>query len=295
MVDTTTAFVSLRARSQDATFDLAKIAEYHLSIRLTPERLSLSIIELKKNRCVLLADYSLADAYSEQQFFSEVQQFFNTDHLLTQRGWGKITWCVRSRKFSLVPAELFDENNLASHLRPVSEVNENFDVLNSYVVGQGIVNVFATEKPLHNFISRQFDGAEYNLVPSTSACITGVLSNFSVDNSQQELFALVETKHLLIIVKKDGKLEYCNVFSWKAETELAYFILLVLQETGLDPTKDIVNLYGEVSRESKVFQAIYPFVKRLYLGERPAAISYSNEFDNLPGTRYFDLLSSHLC
>lgn len=295
MTESTTQFFHSQSLTADDRFSTELVPQTNLVLKLSPDRLEVALIELKSNRCLQIEDFSLTDMRTEQLFFDNCAQFLAEHPLYSRKDWGRITWLVRGRKFSLVPQQVFDPENAAAFLEPIALFTPGYDHVRFYHHKNGMVNVFAVERPLLVLIDKVYGADKCHLVHAASAFSEGLVQSFSLTNTGKEMFVLVENRGLLVAVRQEGQILYCNAFSCHTESEAAYYVLLAMQETGMDQKKDPVNLYGQIDRASKPFNAVYPYVRFLFLGERPSFISFSNQFDKLAANRFYDLFAAHIC
>ena len=152
--------------------------------------------------------------------------------------------------FALVPIELFDDREPSaylpakrSYLRRVGVVVRRFDSL-------GVVGLYAVGEA--DFIARKlFDLVEY-----------------ASNNVGETLFALVEDKRLFVVALRDLDLRLANVFEVDGDEDIAYFILIAVQNTGLDIGQTRVKLSSSPIRHSLIS------LMNRYIDTEPISVSF---------------------
>ena len=152
--------------------------------------------------------------------------------------------------FALVPIELFDHREPSaylpakrSYLRRVDIVVQKFDSL-------GVVGLYAVGAA--DFIARKlFDLVEY-----------------ASNNVGETLFALVDDKRLFVVALRDLDLRLANVFEVDSDEDIVYFILIAVQNTGLDIGQTKVKLSSSPIRHSLIS------LMNRYINTEPISVSF---------------------
>ena len=269
-------------RLRDETFDPANPAAYNLYLLVGPTRLCLAAVDVERQKFVALEEYMLTagglPALAAQHDF------------LALRGWNAVRLAVTGRAFTLLPAALFRAGDEAAALRLHHTPAATETVRHTTHPGQELVNVFAADASLANWLAATH-GATGRLLHHTSALLAGLVHQHGagaprrlyLNPGQQELTLVVLGQHL----------EYCNVFSCSTAEDVVYYTILVMQELGLDPDRDDVTVWGELTPDSAVFSLLRTYVRNVKFGARPGNVQYSYRLNDVFEYRYFDLFSLH--
>ena len=269
-------------RLRDETFDPANPAAYNLYLLVGPTRLCLAAVDVERQKFVALEEYMLTagglPALAAQHDF------------LALRGWNAVRLAVTGRAFTLLPAALFRAGDEAAALRLHHTPAATETIRHTIHPGQELVNVFAADASLANWLAATH-GATGRLLHHTSALLAGLVHQHGAGNprrlylnpGQQELTLVVLGQHL----------EYCNVFSCSTAEDVVYYTILVMQELGLDPDRDDVTVWGELTPDSAVFSLLRTYVRNVKFGTRPGNVQYSYRLNDVFEYRYFDLFSLH--
>ena len=77
--------------------------------------------------------------------------------------------------------------------------------------------------------------------------------------------------------------------------DVAYFLIFVLEQLGMNPEQASVVLLGNIDRGSNLFELIYRYVKNMEFGRRNEYFKYSPVFDLVAPQSYYPLLNFNSC
>lgn len=291
---------SLRWQAQETDLDVAQDrSAYRLLVQLWPNRLSLGIVEAGKARCLAVHDYRWEGLTSWDELSTILPSFWESHPWLQHKDWASVTLSLDHPLFTLLPASLFNRFEADLYLQTLAPVEESTDRVLYYEHAAGMVSVFAAPRYLHTWLADWYAETPHRFVHATSAWLEGFTRSFGLANSSREMILALEGQRLLVLVKEGDALQLVNYYPFRTEEDLAYYVMLAATETGLDLASDTVSLYGEfpdrLSSRSAFYRYLYPYIKHLYPGERPAVLSFSNQFDHLPTTDFYALYSLSLC
>jgi hypothetical protein len=65
----------------------------------------------------------------------------------------------------------------------------------------------------------------------------------------------------------------------------------------LDLNRELVELtlWGEVEKNSSIFELLYRYIKTVKISERPKGVDFSTVFSELPNQYHYSLFNQHLC
>ena len=269
-------------RLRDETFDPVNPGVYNLYLLAGSDRFCLAVAEVERRKFVALEDYQLPTgglpALAAQHDF------------LGRRGWNAVRMAVTGRAFTLLPAPLFRAGDEAAALRLHHCTSPLEVVLHTHHPSLELVNVFAADAQLANWLAATH-GTAGRLLHHTSALLTGLVRQrgataprqLYLNPGQQELTLVVLGQHL----------EYCNVFACTTAEDVVYYTILVMQELALDPDQDEVTVWGDLTPDSAIFSLLRTYVRNVRFGQRPGNVQYSYRLHDVFEYRYFDLFSLH--
>lgn len=103
------------------------------------------------------------------------------------------------------------------------------------------------------------------------------------------MFVHVSETHFEIIVLRNQKLELYNSFEYKTPEDFIYYILFTAEQLFLNPENFKLELLGNISEESPLFQIAYKYVRNTALMNLKFIF---NSFTETENREHFILLHS---
>lgn len=281
---------SLKGDSGKSFSDYYKVL--HLSIRLSADGFSFSVMEPEHNKHLALVSYKLDKVEDTQELCDEIDRVFNENHLL-QRFYPQVNVIYESLKSTLVPVPLFDPTELATYLKFNHKVLQQEEIRYDKLDNLEAVNIYAIPVLLRNKLREKF--TKINLVNYNSALIeTLLISNKNVW-LENTVFVNVRRSQFDMVYIHGDKLVFSNSFSYRTSEDFAYFLLFSLNQLGMNPESVVTVLLGEVDKNSPLWEIAWKYIRNLELLGRNDFFKYSYVFDDLPENHFYNLLNFSLC
>lgn len=280
---------------RDERFDIEKLADYTLCLQISDHDFNVCAIDKRENRCLLVEQYEIDQIYSAAQIIEQLELIYDDHHVLQAGYWGNIIVAFKNKKFSFIPASLFDENDIPNYLNLNCELDLSIESVGfTKHPNLDLVNTFAYSTGLSDWLEAKYPRKTINFHHQTSSLITGVLHSAS-KNGEKEMYIYCDEQNLNIVITKDNDLVYSNLFEYKSAEDLTYFAMFVIHELGLNPEKVPVTLWGTIDQTSIHFTRLFKFIRFLSLGKRPESLKFSYHFDEAFEHQFFDIYNLHLC
>ena len=275
-------------------FNVDHLNQYSLYFLLGKQHFKFCVVDTKANTCLLLEDYLIGSHDQPDKTVDSLRVIFESHHLLNAGFWNSVKLAFLSPKSVLVPSPVFDKEALPEYLKMNCEVNSG-DGYYYFKHNTGkMVNVFAADKQIVSWFKQQYPNLNIHLLHYSSALIEAVPRQS--DGSRQKSMSLfVNIDSTEVLVHKNDRLLYCNQFSHQTPEELLKYVMVVMNQLGLDPNVSKVQLWGNINTNSPYFKILYKYIRNIYFGKRPSAIKFSFEFDEIDEHQYFDLLGLYYC
>jgi Protein of unknown function (DUF3822) len=294
-------------RLKDETFDPAKRSEYGLyAVSRADGGLRLAVADTIRNKFIALEDYDPVLAVLETpevvpgptaalRSLAYHHEWFGT------RGWHHVRVAVQHERSTLLPASLFQPADAPALLA----LHCDFDAATERVLwhqhtAADITAIFAAEAALPDWLAATYGAGVSHVLPHVSALLEGVLHQparpeSAVSPNPAAVHLHVSAGLLTLVVVRQRRLEFCNVFAFTTPEDLVYFTILVMQELQLNPEQIPAVIWGDVTPDSAVLQVLRRYVRTVRLGERPPDLHYTYRLDQTFAHRYFELFALHLC
>ncbi len=275
-------------------FDVELIPQYALGLEVSRDGIRISVVDTHASRCLWLEEQHFSALLQKEQIIEQLELMFEEHDFLKAGFWQKIRVSIKNQYFTLLPSSLFNKEHARRYLQLANRnLPESFEVKYYRHPHSEIVNVFAEEKVIMDWLRQMYPARNVEFVHHTSALVEGV---FHTEPAPvRSVSVLVESAHLTIAVTNGKMLEYCNTFYYISAQDFIYYVMLVFHELQLNPEVHKVTLYGEISPESAIFEQVYRYIRNVGFGHKPTTLKFSYLFDEVYDHRYFDVYNIYLC
>ena len=279
----------------DESFTVANADVYNLYITLSKHTIRFGAEDIIRHKFVLLEDYALTNIFNPLQLVQQLREVIMEHAFLSTVKWHRVRVGIKNQKFTFLPGTLFDAGGAVDYLKLHTEIDEFHDRVYAYQhPGLDMVSIYATDQYLPTFLQTTFQPEIIQIRHQTSAFIETLLHQIE-RAPQKKMYAYVEQNYLTLLVIRNGKLEFCNVFYYASPEDFIYFLIFVMQEQELNPDQDLVTVWGDLLHDSDLFDILRRYVRNLQLGKKPTGLSYSYKFEELFDHRYLEIFSLHYC
>jgi len=287
----------LTHRIKDDLYEAEQLGAYDLYLQAGPRVFRLCVTDPRKNRCLLLEDYTLENVSSTAQQIALLENIYEDHHVLKAGFWRSIRLAVKSSDFSLVPVSLFDKAYAKDYLALSSKRigTKGTEIFYTRQSSTDAINIFAADQALTDWFRKQYPGKDLRVVHHTTSLIEGILNINTTNNIEPSVSLLVEEKQMTVIVRQGRQLLFCNSFYYSTPEDLLYFVLFVFDQLKLNQETTQVSLLGDIAPDAAAFARLRQYIRRVNFGRKPSSMYFGYLFDEIPEHRYFDLYSMHLC
>lgn len=246
------------------TIDFNKSEQYILSIRLSTDGFSFSVynpirdsiihscLKSVKQDISLLAN--LKDAFKGLDFLSYTYKQVNV--------------VVVSRRFTLIPQELFDATQAETYFYYNYAANKNEIVLHNTLSKSGAVVLYGVDKSIYRFLSAQYAQPEFYASVTTWAESFAVKSRLG---SAKKMYMCVYPSFMELYAYERGHLMLLNSYDYKTTTDCTYYLLYAWKQLAMNQQVDELCISG-VKEESELVEEVRRFIQHI------SVVNPTNEF-----------------
>ncbi len=280
----TTKIPSVKTELIDPSIENTQPENCNLSILFQKDGLVFSILRNDLGKYIVLGEYELpvesSDIRSLFSFTEQLQGPFAEEHI------GYYT-----PKFTLVPAPLFNEEDLAAYAAFQFALEEDevlrFDTLKTH----GLVLVYAMKKAVKQLLHEYF---EFTRPRHAATFSINYYLDLYKNKPGEHIHVQIWRQHLEILAVKNGKLLVCSAFDFESNEDVLYFILNVYEQLDFNPEVVPVKVSGEILKGAAVWQLLEKYIRFVELENRPNG-QYSHEFKAVPEHRYNRVFQAAQC
>lgn len=282
-------------RVKDTKFTIDELDHYSLVMQIGIYDLQFAVIDSQDNQCMALEDYRLEGIRTVNSRLRLIKKILDNHEFLTAGFWKDVKLCLKTHKFSFVPANMFVPENAADYLALNSEIKTSFEDVNYYKqISVDTINIFAAESKLCRWIETIYKKKKVHIIHQGSALIEGVLKH--ADHIQERgMYCYIDRGILHILVTESDKLLYYNQFAARKKQDYLKYILLVFSELGMDNKRNSVFLWGFIKPSSEEMTLLKKYIRNISFGAKPSFLRFSYVFDEVEDHQYFDVMGGYLC
>ncbi|WP_421920078.1 DUF3822 family protein [Marinifilum sp.] len=274
----------------DSTFDKNKSKEYILSIRVSSDGFSFSILDAT-NTCIALERFKEFKQSSGADSSDSFKELIRNSELLNL-SFKKVFVLWVSNQSVLIPNQffsnefVFESYQLCHTLTQEDELHwNNIKALDSW-------NVFAVPIRFKDILVKQFTVVEFfhHSTPFYASAIKEEISDKHPNvyvNLQKEFFHI-------IIPDRNGK-HFINSFAYREDCDLAYYILNVYKQQKLNNERSRLIIDGLVQDECKVIQLLKKYLAKLEVRLLPSKLRIKDEIPTKEYNQFINLLKLSEC
>lgn len=283
----------------DRSFDQALTSQYSLSIRIDPDGFSFSVYSHLTSRYIVLESVSvikpaiILPGENADAFYNE-----KLGRFINKRSWmlnpfRQTCLIFNSLNYTLVPHALYDSAQKSTYLSFVHRQDDLGVIHEHFLNSVEAWIIFSINKNIAESLISQLKPS--HVMHHAGAIIETILPCYRHTELHNPVFANIRQNSFDIIVLKDGKLRYCNSFSWKLNEDLVYYLIFVLDQLALNPENVPVFLLGSVEASSPLLDLLHRYIRHVEFISNPEiskaglAIPQSYEYN------FYDLLNPGLC
>lgn len=147
--------------------------------------------------------------------------------------------------FALVPNELYSEKNKEVYLKYNTKIQKNDFISTDDIDMLKIKNVYIPFIDVNNYMVEEFSNINYFHFNSL------LLKKIFSIRENQEFFSYVNKNKLKIIIFKEDNLQFFNSYNIENDSDVIYYILLVLKENKFEINSTLINFIID-SNESEL-------------------------------------------
>jgi len=280
----------------DPSFDQGQISKYRLSILVTPDGFSFSVLDTRTRIFLALGCYEISSdsftgSHAHHLLCDSITRELENNELLGLT-YGRIDLVYASPKVTLVPPGFVHGNNYEEYFR-FNHILDPSELIHHEEIPVGSVQaVFAYPACLEDVMQRKFSKAKPG--SSAAALIQGLLK----DNAhilKRQVFINIWRHSFDIVIIQGTHLQYYNTFQRQTPEDLLYYVIFVLEQLGFIPAEEEVLLMGEISPDDADYKLLYQYVKYLEFVNLNSLADFSPVFSGVLVHQFYTLFNLPFC
>lgn len=258
-----------------------------LSIQVNLDGLSFCILNTNQKEFIFFKKINFERQLDPAKILQKIELEYSNEEAL-QRGIDEINLIFDSSLYTIVPSKLFIEEQASNYLKFNTRILKTDFIAHDEIELARAVNVYI---PYTNIINYFFDRyGEFEYRHSVSILLENLLKK---EKSNTPCVYLNNKKgNYDLVVIEEGKLIFCNSFKYETAEDFLYYLLFTAEQLNLDPLKFELQIFGDISEESELYQLSYRYIKNISITETNSIYSFSNQIETNEAKAEFVLLNS---
>lgn len=273
----------------DPSINKQNYSSISLSIQLSLNYLSFSIIDNSQNKYLAIVNYTFPEKISAYKLAEFLNKLFEYENLL-KKDYKNVIISYETTQSTLVPEELFDVNYIETYLKFQHTDLEDKIILHNFVEDQKLYSVFAIPNCINTVFQNNL--SSYKIIHSSQSFFESVYKNFSSQsNINNKVFVDIDNYSLEILAFRNNKLLIDNTFNFKTKEDFIYYLLFALKKLNIDTQNVHLVLSGKITLNSSIFNLLSRYISNISFIETKSYFTFSDALAKAPQHQYYKLLN----
>ncbi len=271
----------------DSNFTYESSKKSILSIRYATDGFSFCVHDEKDKLVVFVHEPHAAD--SREAAVARLKNYVVNDAILNLR-FKKVYIMPCFKEKLLVPGVFFDKTNIATLYAINQEVSPDDTILYHHIEGIEAYLVETVISSFHDFVREHFPVVQ--IVNGAYPFILGAMGKALRDTEQ--IFLDIQDNYFDLLFIRDSRIQLFNSFSYKAMTDIVYFVLNCIKECEIKQEKIHLSICGPAIKDNKLQELLSHYLPNPYFAKEPLlnGILHDKEFNS---SHFTHLLNLHRC
>lgn len=261
-------------------------AEEFLSIELSPDGFSFSVIDSAARICMLVAGKWNANGYFEPHFADYLHELSHRYPCL-QAKWKNIYISWFSTGLTLIPVTLYTEENKTQLSGFCNSRKQDNLVYEDYMQNLNAYGLYFLPMACAAALQRWFPG--HQLRHSGTILIESVLKSIRQNGLPADMVLYFQKSTVGILLFKNRQLEYYQTFSCYSADDLMYYLFYVMRQFKLDQQTLKVLCAGEIEKHSPQYDYIWSYFRHIAFADTEDVCNCPEAFSHLPLHTFYNL------
>lgn len=252
-----------------------EVIQYILSIRLSTDGFYFTVYNPIRDTAIHSHRWEIAP---ELSFMANLRQAYKELDFLSYT-YKQVQVMVVTPRFTMLPAEMFDERQTEQLFYYNYQPKENEVILADDLPRNGAVILFALDKSAHQFLKGQYRDVRFYSPVSVLAEQLTARSRLGADN--RKMYVCLYPAFVVVYVYERGHLMLLNSFECDNTSDRVYYLLYVWKQLAMDQQHDELLIVSDgdapVSDREALKTGVGRFVRHAAITGRIGHLIINNE------------------
>lgn len=239
----------------DAAFDIEKTSEYILSIQVSLDGFSFSVVHPGNNRILAFKHTPLK--ISSESILSRHFESWTSAEDLFRKPFRKTRIIVFSPRFSLIPEMFYQKEMKEAIPEYIFGKEAELEIAENFVEKLKARLIFALPSKFNETVQKVFEGCEI-MHP-----LKLILNNLPETKKNHSLSLLFDAQNVYVVLSKENKVLLSNTFKIAHVTDVVYFTLNTLKQFKIAPSNTELFLSGSTGSTEQIANGLLPYFENI--------------------------------
>jgi len=282
--------VSIRYNIREESLQPFMLKDLKLLLEFSSREVTLALIHRKSGKLMFLNNLSIVSSgNADLPDFAHIM----AEHIALLENVHQIVFSWKTPEFTLVPMNLFSEENISQLLRAGGCDPEQDELcLSTEAAVADYRIVYSLPKKIVETLNPYKD--KLRTFPSCYALLNSALQT-ARNNDQRIVLINVFDEAFEMVVAEPRKILFCNSFPFRSPEDFVYFLLMVTENLNVSNEKDMFFFCGQIEKKSTVFQLCNKYIRNTNWINRDEALDFSSAFSALPAHFFYTYFQLFHC
>ncbi len=272
----------------DETLDINSTGNYELSLQMSVDGFSFSILDTIRNKYILLR----SSEPDESKYFTadNINGIIARDDFLS-KSYKKVHVVVPTRKFTLIPAPLFDPAKKEEYFTFNLTRDDDDVILSNRINEPDAYIVFSVPKSFLDISSRVYPGI---LPLHHTKPLLQQISHYSKSLDGYYNHIHVEREFFNLLIFDHNTLKFSNTFIYRNISDILYYVLNVFRSLGI---RNDATIYfsGQTEKYDDIYSNFALYIRNIKFTDPSGNFTFSYVFNDIELHRYLNLFAVTNC
>lgn len=275
----------------DKTYNSTLSKNFHLSVQISPDGLFFTVLDPDKSKYIVLAGYNFF-VKRPRLLLKYVKDIFEKEEII-RVDYMSIDILYSTGSFTLVPKALFSNDDAEKFLGFNNNHDHGFIIKKSLFQRAETWCIYDFPENLSQYLESVLPKANvnHNLFP----LIESILKNNRNFPEKLQVHLNFFREYFEMVIINGPKLIQCNIFNYKTERDIMYYVLYVFDQMKLSPEDTDLIIQGHMPQISPVYHLLKKYIRKTAFAKLDTTYQYSYTFSQIPEHYFSSLFSLYKC
>ncbi|MBT3174261.1 MAG: DUF3822 family protein [Lentimicrobiaceae bacterium] len=276
----------------DKSFTESQTRNYILLLQLNVHGVELLIYNRERNKFIGAECFIFSEIDTVSQIPSYLGKILNYRPSFAYP-YNEVILLYQSRYSTLIPKPLFSEKNKKEYLDFNQPYQEDCRIIVDNLKNNDAVNIYYIPHLIAEKTKELWPNAK--ILHFSTALIESLSISFKNKIEPKPLFVNIQNDCFDLVYFKENVLHYHNTFEYRTKEDFIYFLLITIDQLGLNPEDVNVHIMGNIDKTDHKYRMLVQYIKNFRFIERNDNFLYSYSLDELQSHKHFTLFNALQC